>query len=104
MRCNGFQLIVSTVARGPSLRVLDVEADDTIAQRRREKEERDVAAETAATNGEAEDVPVTADRKTRTYYPNGCEAAKDVSADNRLVFKNADEAQKAGFKIAKDCH
>ena len=103
LRCDGFQLIVTTVAGGPSLRLLDVAADDTIAARRQEKEERDAAAEAAAPNGETEDVRVIADRKARTYYPAGCEAAKDVSADNRLSFKNADEAQKAGFKLAKGC-
>jgi hypothetical protein len=103
LRCDGFQLIVTTVAGGPSLRLLDVQADDTIAARRQEKEERDVAAETAAQNGETEDVRVTADRKTKTYYPAACESAKDVSVDNRLIFKNADEAQKAGFKLAKGC-
>jgi len=104
LRCNGFQLIVTTVAGGPSLRLLDVQADDTIASRRQEKEERDAAAEAASPNGETEDVRVTADRNARTYYPAGCEAAKDVSADNRLIFKNAEEAQKAGFKLAKGCH
>lgn len=104
LRCDGFQLIVTTVAGGPSLRLLDVQADETIAARRTEKEERDAAAEAAAQNGETEDVRVTADRKTRTYYPTGCEAAKDVSADDRLIFKNAEEAQKAGFKLAKGCH
>ena len=34
MRCADFQLIVSTLAGGPSLRVLDFAAEDTIAARR----------------------------------------------------------------------
>src|SRR5689334_423609 len=48
LRCGDFQLIVSTLARGPSLRILDLAAEDTIAARRQEKEEQDSAAEAAA--------------------------------------------------------
>jgi hypothetical protein len=104
MRCDGFQLTVSTVAGGPSFRLLDLSADDTIAERRAAKEERDAAAETAAESGPTEDAAVAADNKTKTYYPNGCEAAKTISGDNLVVFKTAEEAEKAGFKIAKGCN
>ncbi len=48
LRCADFQLIVTTVAGGPSVRVLDVAADETIAQRRQAKEEQDAAAAASA--------------------------------------------------------
>lgn len=104
MRCADFQIMLQTVARGPSFRILDVLADDTIAARRQEKEERDSALEAAAENQPQVTNEVTGNRKTKTYYPSGCEAAKEVTGDNRVVFKNAEEAEKAGFKVAKLCN
>jgi hypothetical protein len=103
MRCADFQLIATTVARAPSLRIVDLSADDTIASRRQAKEDQDAAAEAAGENGTAEDQSVIADKKSKTYYPTSCAAAKNVSADNRLIFKTAEEAEKAGFKISKAC-
>src|SRR5215813_5704400 len=47
LRCADFQLIVTTVARAPSFRLLDISADDLVAERRRLKEEQDAAAEAA---------------------------------------------------------
>lgn len=104
MRCAGFQLTVTTVAGGPSFRLLDLSADDTIAERRAAKEERDAAAEATTEGGSTEDATVAADKKTKTYFPNGCQAAKTISGDNLVVFKTAEEAEKAGFKIAKRCN
>ena len=128
LRCADFQLIVSTLAGGPSLRILDLSADDTIAARRKEKEEQDEAAEAAAaekesgesdankTNGSAgasetnhtetnsPNDAIIGDKQTKTYYPNGCQPAKEISETNRAVFKTAADAQKAGFKLAKNCH
>src|SRR6185312_10529597 len=49
LRCADFQLIVTTVAGGPSFRLLDVGAEDLVAERRREKEEQDTQAATAPT-------------------------------------------------------
>lgn len=103
MRCADFQLIATTVARAPSLRITDSGADNTIAARRQAKEEENAAAEAAAENGAAEDTSVIADKKTKNYYPNSCHAAKEINADNRLVFKNAAEATKAGFTPGKGC-
>lgn len=103
MRCADFQLIATTVARGPSIRIFDLSADDTIASRRQAKEEQDAAAESGGEDGAADEQPVIADKKSKTYYPTGCTAAKNISADNRLTFKTAEEAEKAGFKIVKGC-
>lgn len=111
LRCDDFQLIVSTLAGGPSLRLLDFAAEDTIAARRQEKEEQDSLAEATANDkteqgtNEAEEKPaIIGDKQTKTYYPNGCHPATQISDANRAVFRTAQEAEKAGFKLAKNCH
>jgi len=128
LRCGDFQLIVTTLARGPSLRVVDLAAEDTIAARRQEKEAQDEAREAASAekeNGQAGTetngtktigtnnanesnndltAAVIGDKQTKTYYPNGCQPTKQISETNRAVFKTAADAQKAGFKLAKNCH
>lgn len=107
MRCADFQLIVSTLAGGPSLRLLDFAADDTVAARRQAKEEQDAAAEAAANGGVEDGEPPAAiigDKQTKTYYPNGCQPAKEIAEANKAVFKTAEEAEKAGFKLARNCH
>lgn len=113
LRCADFQLIVSTLAGGPSLRLLDFAAEDTIAARRQEKEEQDSLAEAAAaagenseqeTDGDNQTKPIVGDKQSKTYYPNGCHPAKEISDANRAVFKTVEEAEKAGFKLARNCH
>jgi len=106
LRCADFQLIVTTVAGGPSLRLLDTAAEDLIAERRRVKEEQDSMAEANATASETDEaaVEIIADKKSKTYYPNGCQPLKEISAGNKVVFKTAAEAEKAGFKVAQNCH
>ena len=105
LRCADFQLIVTTLAGGPSLRVLDFGAEDTIAARRQAQEERDaLAAEAAAENGNEEQATeIIGDKQTKTYFPNGCQPPKEISETNRAVFKSPEEAEKAGFKLAKNC-
>lgn len=104
LRCGDFQLIVSTLASGPSLRLFDVGAEDTIAARRQAKEEQDSAAEAAANEAPEQAPEIAGDKQTKTYYPNGCQPAKEIPQANRTVFKTAEEAEKAGFKLAKNCH
>jgi len=106
LRCADFQLIVTTVAGGPSLRLLDTAAEDLIAERRRVREEQDSMAEANATASETAGaaVEIIADKKSKTYYPNGCQPEKEISAGNKVVFKTAAEAEKAGFKVAQNCH
>jgi hypothetical protein len=141
LRCADFQAIVSTLAGGPSLRLVDFAAEDTIAARRQEKEEQDSLAEaTANENNEKEndsrskhttadsktgsgngqssdsnskptagqtslnDAAIIGDKQSKTYYPNGCHPNTTISEANRAVFKTAAEAEKAGFKLAKNCH
>ncbi|HSK64093.1 MAG TPA: hypothetical protein VK893_09635 [Pyrinomonadaceae bacterium] len=103
LRCGDFQLIVTTLAGGPSLRLLDAGADDTIAARRQVHEEQNALAEAAAGENSEEASEIIADKQTRTYYPNGCQPTKEISETNRAVFKSPEEAEKAGFKLAKNC-
>jgi hypothetical protein len=105
LRCADFQLTVTTVAGGPSFRLVDTAADDLVAQRRLAKEEQDSLAEAGvATESTAETAEIVADKKSKTYYPNGCVPEKQISETNKVGFKTAAEAEKAGFKAAKNCH
>lgn len=105
LRCADFQLTVTTVAGGPSFRLVDTAADDLIAQRRQAKEDQDSLAEAgASTESPAEPAEIVADRKSKTYYPDGCVPEKEISEANKVSFKTAAEAEKAGFKAAKNCH
>lgn len=100
LRCADFQVIVTMMAGGPSVRVLDVAADETVAQRRQAKEEQDAAAEAGA----SEESEVLADKQTKTYYIGACRPEKEIAEANKLIFKTTDDAEKAGFKLAKNCH
>jgi len=105
LRCADFQLTVTTVAGGPSFRLADTAADDLVAQRRQAKEEQDALAEASVTPPATEEpAEIIADKQSKIYYPNGCASEKQVSAANRVTFKTAADAEKAGFKVAKNCH
>ena len=104
LRCADFQLIVTTVANRPSFRLLDTAADDLVAERRQAKEEQDSLAEAGGSTESSEPAEIIADKQSKTYYPNGCEPAKEIASANKITFKTAAEAEKAGFKAAKNCH
>ena len=105
MRCDDFQLLVTTVAGGPTLRVLDVAAEETVAMRRQHKEEAAAMAEAAPETPEATEEPeIVADKKSKFYYLGICRPEKEIAEANKVVFKTTDEAEKAGFKLAKNCH
>ena len=104
MRCADFQLTVTMVAGGPSLRMLDVAAEETVAMRRQQKEEQDAMVESGATTAEPPQEPeIIADKKSRNYYLATCRPEKEITEANKVVFKTTDEAEKAGFKLAKNC-
>lgn len=88
--CDGFSVFASVIAGGPSIRLVDESAQETIANR----------GEEAA---EAAEALVFGDRRTKVYYPSGCAALGSVPESERTKFKDKDEAQKAGFTPAKDC-
>ena len=103
LSCGDFQLIVTTVAGGPSLRIIDTAAEDLIAARRQAKEERDSAVETAA-DGIQSGEEIVGDRQTHIFYMSVCRAAKDIAPANKVIFKSVEDAEKAGFKSADNCH
>jgi hypothetical protein len=103
LRCADFQLIVTTVAGAPSFRLLDVAAEETIAARRQAKEEQDSLAEAGAETESAEPAEIIGDKQTRTFYLNGCQPAKEIATTSKIIFKTTEDAEKAGFKLAKNC-
>ena len=104
LRCSDFQLIVMTIAGGPSFRLVDTAADDLIAGRRQAKEEQDSLAEAASSRSSETAEEIIGDKQSKTYYPGGCQPPKPISENNKLNFKTTAEAEKAGFKAAKNCH
>jgi hypothetical protein len=103
LRCADFQLLVTTVAGAPSFRLLDLAAEDTVAARRQAKEEQDSIAEAAAAEAENAQPEIIADKQSKTYYLHGCQPAKEIGETNRITFKTTADAEKAGFKLAKNC-
>jgi hypothetical protein len=101
LKCADFQLYVSSIAGSPSLRVLDVEAENLIAARRQAKEEQDAAVEASA--GEVATPEIVGDKHAKVYYPGSCHSAKEIAEPNRVVFKSVEEAEKAGYKLAREC-
>jgi hypothetical protein len=88
--CDHFSVQASIIAGGPSIRITDEQAQDTIAERR----------ESAVAAAEAQ---VIGDLRSKIYYPSDCPAKEDVLATSRVVFKNKEVAEENGYKLAKDC-
>ena len=90
LHCDGLTLFVSLIAGSPSIRLSDNAADETIAERREEA--------LVATEGR-----VIGDKSTKLYYPADCKSVENIAGLNRIVFNNKEEAERDGFKLAKDC-
>ncbi len=101
LRCGDFHMTVSIVAEGPSFHIINETAAQTITARREAREEQDAATEQGAEQLEAPEI--VADGKTRIYYTDGCQPAQPIKAENRVVFKTREDAEKAGYKAAKTC-
>jgi hypothetical protein len=97
LNCADFQMTVSIVAEGPSFHIADNTAEQTVAARREAKEEQDTAME------EGDSSAIVADTKAKVYYPESCQPANEIQAENRVVFKTKEEAEKAGYKAARNC-
>jgi hypothetical protein len=93
LRCDGFSVLASVIAGSPGIRLTDEAAQETIANRR----------EAAAAAEEAAEAAVIGDQRTKFYYPSDCSAREKVPEASRVTFKDKDEAEKAGYKLAKDC-
>ena len=98
LTCADFQLTVSMIAGGPSLRIIDLPAEETIAARRQAKEDEAEAAEAAP-----EETPVVGDARKKVYYQKDCEVLKTVPEKSRMLFSSDQEAEKAGYKRAEAC-
>jgi hypothetical protein len=90
LTCDGFSLSASLIAGSPGIRITDEPAQETIATRR---EEAAAAAEAL----------VVGDLRSKTYYTSDCDGRDAIPAASRILFKDKDEAEKAGYKLAKDC-
>ena len=95
--CADFEMTVTMVGEGPSFRISDSTAEQTIAARREAKEELDSSLGETASN------EVVADKQGKVYYAEGCQPAQAIKETNRVIFKSVEEAEKAGYKPAKDC-
>ncbi|HEV7744996.1 MAG TPA: hypothetical protein VGO56_08360 [Pyrinomonadaceae bacterium] len=96
LNCTDFQMTVTMVAEGPSFRIIDDTAQQTITSRREAKEEKDSAAEEATDE-------IIADKKDKTYYVAGCQPPSEIKAADRVLFQSTEEAEKAGYKLARGC-
>jgi len=96
LSCADFGMTVILVAEGPSFHIIDQTAEETIAARRAAKEEQESAAEETAAE-------IIADKKARVYYLDGCLPAQEIKEADRLAFNSREEAEKAGYKLAKSC-
>ncbi|MFN2578689.1 MAG: hypothetical protein ABR607_13480 [Pyrinomonadaceae bacterium] len=91
LSCDGFSLFASIIGGGPSIKVSDDTAQNIIVAR----------VEEALQNEENE---VMGDTRTKSYYPADCAARDRVPQAGRTIFKNKEEAEKAGYTLSKDCH
>lgn len=96
LRCADFQITLSMVAGGASFHLIDETAEKTIAARREAKDQE----ETAAAESGSE---IIADRQSKVYYSEACRPDTELKEANRILFRSAEEAEKAGYKAAKKC-
>lgn len=97
LECADFEITLTKLGEGPSFRFVDTGAAKIIAARRQAKEELDAAAE------EGTEAEIVGDKQSKVYYAEGCEPTKAIKDTNRVVFTTVEEAEKAGFKLAKVC-
>jgi hypothetical protein len=97
LRCADFQMTVSIVAEGPSFHIIDQTAEQTMAARRVAREQQDEAIE------EAEQGQIIADKHAKVYYFGRCQGLNEIKEENRIVFETREEAEKGGYKAAKNC-
>lgn len=96
LRCADFEMTVSMLGEGPSFRILDLNAEETIAARRQAKEEEAAALE-------EQGAAVLGNKKAKVFYLSTCLPDDEIKEPDRVVFKTREEAEKAGYKLASDC-
>ncbi|HUS10293.1 MAG TPA: hypothetical protein VMZ30_07485 [Pyrinomonadaceae bacterium] len=97
LKCADFQITVGIVAEGPSFHIIDESAEQITTARRQALQDENDAGE------EMETVEIVANKKTRTYYVAGCAPAQAIEEGDRVMFKSKEDAEKAGYKLAKKC-
>ena len=97
LRCADFEMMVTMLGEGPSFRILDLTAEETIAARRQAKEEEAAALEELA--GAA----ILGNKKIKVFYLSTCLPDDEIKESDRVIFKTREEAEKAGYKLASDC-
>lgn len=103
IKCADFSMTVTIVAEGPSFHIVDETAETTVAERREAKEEADSAAETQMATETQSSASLIADREKKVYYAEGCVPLREIKEGDRVVFKSREDAEKAGYKLAKNC-
>jgi hypothetical protein len=96
INCEGLQIAAAMLAGSPSLRLTDTAGEKTLTSRRQ-------AAADAEEEIEGLPTRVSADKHSKLFYPANCAGADEIAAENLVIFKEAAEALKAGFKLAKNC-
>jgi len=97
LKCADFQITVGIVAEGPSFHIIDQSAEQIITARRQALQDESDAAE------EMETVEIVANKRDGTYYVAGCLPAQAIDEGDRVMFKSKEDAEKAGYKMAKKC-
>jgi len=106
LKCVDFQMTVVMVSEGPSWHIIDATAEKIIAERREAKEELDSAreaGETGETKEMGQTVGILGDTKLKVYYLESCPPAIEIKPERRTVFKTTEAAEKAGYRLARDC-
>jgi hypothetical protein len=88
--CDGFSITAQMIGGGPSLRISDQEAQTVATARLAEAIDED-------------EKQVVGDQRTKSYYPSDCSAKDSVPQASRTIFKNKEDAEKAGYTLSKDC-
>jgi hypothetical protein len=80
-----------------------------VAARRQAKEDQDAAREEGEANEKGENSDpgekpeLVGDAKAKVYYLETCSPDNEIKQGNRVMFKSREEAEKAGYKLAKSC-
>ena len=90
LSCDGFSLFAQMIGGGPSLRLADEVAQNLATTR-------------LAEAIDADENQMVGDIRTKSYYPSDCSAKNSIPQASRTVFKNKEEAEKAGYTLSKDC-
>jgi hypothetical protein len=96
LHCADFQMTVTPLGEGPSFRIVDLTAEQTLAERREAKEQLDSQEEESSEE-------IVADKKSKIYYSGNCRPESELKETDRVVFKTSEDAEKAGYKKAQTC-